>query len=121
MSFSKQAHEAATAKVAAADRTEREHAVDVGFALGCKKLGLDQSQTQKLAKVAMARIEAAQKKVAIAGPAGATAGFKPVPKPTGPPAVQPPLPVPVQIAARATADGKPWPTQPNLTPSVATK
>lgn len=64
MSFSKQAHEAALAKVAAADATEQEHAIDVGFALACGKLGLDQAQTHKLAKVARAKLDEAQKKAA---------------------------------------------------------
>jgi hypothetical protein len=59
MPFSKQAHEAALAKVAAADRSEQEHAIDTGFALGCQKLGLTQDQTQKLAKIARTRIDAA--------------------------------------------------------------
>lgn len=66
MPFSKQAHEAALAKVAAADRTEQIHATDLGFALGCQKMGLNQEQTQKLAKLATARIEEAAKKVAPA-------------------------------------------------------
>lgn len=76
MSFSKQAHEAALAKVAAADRVEAEHAIDVGFALGCQKMGLSQEQTQKLAKIATARIEEAQKKVA-AESAKAPTGLEP--------------------------------------------
>jgi hypothetical protein len=60
MSFSKQAHEVALAKVAAADHTEQQHAIDVGFALGCQKIGLSQEQTQKLAKIAVAKLEQAK-------------------------------------------------------------
>jgi len=66
MPFSKQAHEAATAKVAAADRTEQAHAIDAGFGLACRHIGLDVAQTQKLAKVATARVEAAKTKLAAA-------------------------------------------------------
>lgn len=66
MPFTKQAHEAAAAKVAAADRTEQEHAIDAGFATGCRAIGLTEAQTQKLAKIAVARVEAAKAKLTAA-------------------------------------------------------
>lgn len=90
MPFSKQAHEAATSKVAAADRTEREHAIDAGFGLACRELGLNDAQTKKLAKVAVARVEAAKAKLAAPGPINAI-NWQP-PKPVAP-AEQPPAPV----------------------------
>ena len=66
MPFTKQAHEAAVAKVAAADRTEQEHAIDAGFATGCREIGLNEAQTAKLAKIAVARVEAAKAKLTAA-------------------------------------------------------
>ena len=101
MSFTKQAHEAAQAKVAAADHLEQQHAIDVGFALGCQKLGLDQVQTQKLAKVAMARIDEASKKIAADSAAAVTTPTGKEPQAPAPGAVPPKAP-----AKAGTVHGK---------------
>jgi hypothetical protein len=66
MPFSKHAHEVALAKVAAADRQERIHAVDTGFAMACQAIGLTEPQTRKLAGIAVARVEDARAKLAAA-------------------------------------------------------
>ena len=65
MSFSKQAHEVALAKVAAADAIEVEHAVDYGFAKAAREiLHLDDNGIRALSKIAVARLEEAKKKLA---------------------------------------------------------
>ena len=73
MSFSKQAHEAALAKVAAADQVEAQHAVDAGFGLACQRMGLNPTQIQKLAAVAKAKIDKAAEKTKAGAKAGAPA------------------------------------------------
>lgn len=57
MQLSKTAGEALMKKVAAADERDQSNAIDLGFARACQDMDMSPVQTQKLAKIARAKLD----------------------------------------------------------------
>lgn len=64
MQLTKHASEVLRKKIAAVDARDQEHAIDLGFAMGCREMGLNDEQTHGLAKVARSNLEKWSKKKA---------------------------------------------------------